>query len=140
MNVDTKNNIIKNLREKGLKLTPQRYEIIEALTSDKSHPSAPVIFQKAREKQPNISLSTVYSTLALLKKHRLIKELEFEAMENRYDADTSSHLNMICSRCGKIEDFTDAVTVSPEIVERLTGFKAHDIRLEYYGVCRECDK
>lgn len=136
---EAKNRIIKNLREKGLKLTPQRYEIIEVLTSDKSHPSAPTIFQKARKKHPNISLSTVYSTLALLKKHRLVKELEFEAMDNRYDADTKSHLNLICSKCGKIEDFQDAVTIPPEIVERLTGFKAHDIRLEYYGLCKDCD-
>lgn len=139
MLINAKNQIIRSLKEKGLKLTPQRYEVIDVLTSDRSHPSAPAILQKARQKHPKISLSTVYSTLALLKKHRLVKELEFEAMDNRYDVDTAIHLNLICSKCGKIEDFADAVTVHPELVELQTGFKAHDIRLEYYGVCKECD-
>jgi len=133
-----KKSIIQGLREKGLKLTSQRLEVIDVLTRDKSHPSALSIFKKARERYPSISLSTVYYTLALLKKHRLIRELEFEAMDNRYDMDTDNHLNLICTNCGRIEDFTDSVPVSPEVVERLTGFAAHDMRFEYYGLCRQC--
>lgn len=108
------------------------------LTRDKSHPSALSIFKKAREKYPAISLSTVYYTLALLKKHRLIRELEFETMDNRYDMDTDHHLNLICTNCGRIEDFTDAVPVTPEVVEQITGFAAHDMRFEYYGLCKQC--
>ncbi|WP_223924085.1 Fur family transcriptional regulator [Geobacter sp. AOG2] len=123
-----------------MKLTSQRLEIIDVLTRDKSHPSALSIFKKAREKYPAISLSTVYYTLALLKKHRLIRELEFEAMDNRYDMDTANHLNLICTNCGRIEDFADAVPVPPEVVEQRTGFAARDIRFEYYGLCRQCRK
>ncbi|WP_168205842.1 Fur family transcriptional regulator [Geobacter sp. FeAm09] len=121
-----------------MKLTSQRLEIIGVLTRDRSHPSALTIFKKAREKYPNISLSTVYYTLALLKKHRLIRELEFETMDNRYDMDTASHLNLICTNCGRIEDFADAAPVPPEVVERDTGFAPHDMRFEYYGLCRQC--
>ncbi|WP_191965539.1 MULTISPECIES: Fur family transcriptional regulator [Oryzomonas] len=123
-----------------MKLTSQRLEVISVLTRDKSHPSALTIFKTAREKYPNISLSTVYYTLALLKKHRLIKELEFETMDNRYDMDTANHLNLICTNCGRIEDFTDAVPVPPEVVEQHTGFAPHDMRFEYYGLCKQCRK
>lgn len=133
-----KKGMIQGLREKGLKLTAQRLEVIEVLTRDKSHPSALSVFNKVREKHPAISLSTIYATLALLKKHRLLRELEFETMDNRYDMDTASHLNLICTNCGRIEDFADGVPVPFATVEQLTGFATHDMRFEYYGLCRQC--
>ncbi|WP_173201619.1 Fur family transcriptional regulator [Geobacter sp. SVR] len=133
-----KHHILKELRAQGVKLTSQRLEVIELLTCDRSHPSALTIFNKARVKCPNISLSTVYYTLALLKKLGLIRELEFEGMDNRYDRDTASHLNLICTGCGKIEDFADGVPVAPDVIERHTGFAAHNMRLEYYGLCSQC--
>ena len=85
-----------------------------------------------------ISLSTVYSTLSLLKSLKLVKELEFECMDNRYDMDTSNHLNLVCTRCGMIEDFTNTTVIPPEIIQKLTGFTVHDFRFEYYGVCSKC--
>lgn len=121
-----------------MKLTPQRQTIVDILTHDNSHPSALTIFRAAREKHPKISLSTVYSTLSLLKSLKLVRELEFEAMDNRYDMDTDNHLNLICTRCGRIEDFTDIAMIPPEIVQKLTGFTVHDVRFEYYGVCSKC--
>lgn len=121
-----------------MKLTPQRQTIIDILTLDTSHASALTIYQSALETHPNISLSTVYSTLSLLKSLKMIRELEFETMDNRYEMDTSDHLNLICTRCGRIEDFTDTVMIPPALVERLTGFKVHDVRFEYYGVCSNC--
>ena len=83
-------------------------------------------------------MSTVYYTLNLLKKHKLIKELNFYDMENRYEANTASHLNLICVECGRIQDFMETVSVSPKRIEEQTGFRAHEMRLEYYGCCRDC--
>ena len=121
-----------------MKLTPQRRTIVDILTLDNCHPSAMTIFRAARETHPKISLSTVYSTLSLLKSLKLVRELEFETMDNRYDMDTSNHLNLICTRCGMIEDFTDTAVIPPEIIQKLTGFTVHDVRFEYYGVCSKC--
>jgi Fur family peroxide stress response transcriptional regulator len=133
-----KNTIVQGLKDQGLKLTPQRRVVVDILTRDKSHPSALAIFQAARETHPQISLSTVYATLGLLKKRRLIRELEFEGMDNRYDMDTDNHFNLICLRCGRIEDYTNPAPVLPEVVQEQTGFRVHDARLEFYGVCSEC--
>lgn len=135
-----KNSIVQGLKEQGLKLTPQRRVIVDILTKDKSHPSASAIFQAARQIHPSISLSTVYATLALLKNCRLIRELEFDGMDNRYDMDTDNHINLICLRCGRIEDYTNPAPVLPEVVQQQTGFKVHDSRLEFYGVCSSCTK
>lgn len=137
---ELKNSIVIRLREAGLKLTSQRLVVITILINDKSHPSALDIYRKAREKIPSISLSTVYHILGLLKKHKLIKELEFEGMDNRYEADTSSHLNLICSACGRIEDYSLYLPVPVDIIQKETGFRAVETRIEYYGLCKECNK
>jgi Fe2+ or Zn2+ uptake regulation protein len=135
---EIKRRLIKNLREKGYKLTPQRLEIIDLLSKDTTHASAMDIFKKVRKRAPQISMSTVYYTLDILKKEGLIRELEFYAKDNRYDINVSDHLNLICTKCGKIEDFMQELPVSSQAVENKTGFKPLQMRFEYYGYCKEC--
>lgn len=130
--------LITSLREKGYKMTPQRLEIIRLLSQDRSHPGAMDILRRVRKKAPQISMSTVYYTLDLLKKEGLIQELEFYDRDNRYDVNVFNHINLICKRCGKIEDFTEEVPFSSEIIEGQTGFRPVGMRFEYYGYCRKC--
>jgi Fur family transcriptional regulator, peroxide stress response regulator len=126
------------LREKGHKLTPQRLLIIDILAKSKSHPSARTILQQVREKAPKVSTSTVYYTLNLLKRHNLVKELDFYDMENRYEANIGDHLNLVCLSCGKIQDFMEDLTVSSRKIKEHTGFQVQETRLEYYGFCQDC--
>jgi Fur family peroxide stress response transcriptional regulator len=130
--------IIDGMKEKGLKLTSQRLVIIDILAGSRSHPSASDVFADARKQAPSISLSTVYYTLDILKREGLIKELEFDDLDNRYEGDVSDHINLVCRGCGKIEDFRSASPVPPQKVEEGTGFEVDGVRLEYYGYCRKC--
>jgi Fur family transcriptional regulator, peroxide stress response regulator len=130
--------LITSLREKGYKMTPQRLQIIRLLSQDRSHPGAMDILQRARKKAPNISMSTIYYTLDMLKKEGLIGELEFYDRDNRYDVNLSNHINLVCRSCGKIEDFTEAVPFSAQMIEKQTGFRPEGMRFEYYGYCRKC--
>jgi Fur family peroxide stress response transcriptional regulator len=135
---ENKRRMIMNLKEKGYKLTQQRLEIIDLLSKDVTHASAADIFKKVRKKAPQISLSTVYYTLDILKKEGAIRELEFYDRDNRYDVNISNHLNLICSKCGKIEDFMEELPVSSQAIEKKTGFQPCEMRFEYYGYCKEC--
>jgi Fur family peroxide stress response transcriptional regulator len=130
--------LITSLREKGYKLTSQRLEIIRLLSRDRSHPGAMDILEKVRQRAPKISMSTVYYTQDVLKKEGLIRELEFYDKDNRYDITVSDHINLICRKCGKIEDFTEAVPFSSEMIEAQTGFRPVGMRFEYYGYCKSC--
>lgn len=130
--------LITSLREKGYRLTPQRLEIIKLLSHDRSHPGAMDILQRVRQVAPQISMSTVYYTLDMLKKEGLIQELEFYDRDNRYDVNVSSHINLVCRKCGKIEDFMKALPFSSEMIEKQTGFRPVGMRFEYYGYCKEC--
>jgi Fur family peroxide stress response transcriptional regulator len=130
--------LIESLRKKGYKLTAQRLEIISLLARDMTHPGAMNILKKVREKKPQISMSTVYYTLDMLKKEGLIHEIEFYDRDNRYDVNVSNHINLICKKCGKIEDFPGDVPLSSEMVKKKTGFQPVGMRFEYYGFCKEC--
>ena len=85
-----------------------------------------------------MSMSTVYYTLNMLKKEGLIKEIEFYDMENRYEGNISNHLNLICMKCGKIQDFMEDLPIPLKSVEQKIGFKVNEMRFEYYGCCRKC--
>jgi Fur family peroxide stress response transcriptional regulator len=138
--LDNKTLIIERLREKGYRLTPQRLEIINIISGVRTHPSARDLLSEVRKRKPKISSSTVYYTLNLLKQEGLIKEIEFYDKPNRYDPVTEHHINLICQKCGRIEDFEGAMPLSYSEISEKTGFEPHDIRYEYYGYCRKCKK
>jgi Fur family peroxide stress response transcriptional regulator len=136
-----KESIIKKMREERLKLTPQRLAVIEVLV-DKTplHPSAYLIHHDASKKVKSLSLSTVYSILNEFSKRGIIKMLEFDKMENRYESNITEHINLICKGCKKIMDFKLPFKINTHEVARKTGFRVTDRRFEYYGYCEECKK
>ncbi len=139
MKLITKEGFIRQLREKGSKITPQRLAIVDALIENRHlHPGANLIYEEARKKTKSISLSTVYATLGDFSRLGLIKSLEFDRMENRYDTNLQEHVNLVCSRCGKIEDYRIPPSVEPKDIAKKAGFQVMDARMEYYGYCRDC--
>jgi Fur family peroxide stress response transcriptional regulator len=133
--------IIDQLRERGLKITSQRRAIIEALIEERHlHPSAFLIYKKARKRKEGLSLSTVYATLNELSSLGLIKTLQFDEMENRYEGNLEEHVNLICGKCRKILDCQAPITIDKKKVAKKIGFSITDSRIEYYGLCRECRK
>ena len=135
----TKESIIKQLKEKGFKVTTQRLAIIEVLIEQKDlHPSARLVYQEAKKKNKSLSLSATYATLNELSRHGIIKTLQFDKMENRYEGNLEEHINLICDRCKKILDYKASVGINQREVAKNTGFMITDTRLEYYGRCRAC--
>jgi len=133
--------VLKELKENGLKITPQRLAIIEVLVGMRNlHPSASAVYRDAKKIRKSLSLSTTYATLKEFSAHGFIKTLQFDTMENRYEANLEEHVNLICDGCGKILDYKVSTPADPGEVEKRTGFSITDTRLEYYGYCEECRK
>jgi Fe2+ or Zn2+ uptake regulation protein len=134
-----KASIIKKLREHGLKLTPQRIAIIEALIEKTFlHPGASLIYEEARKRIKSLSLSTVYATLNELTKYGIIKMLEFDKMENRFEGNIAAHINLVCKGCGKIMDYKLSISIDPKEVAKRARFWVTDNRFEFYGYCQNC--
>ncbi len=135
----TKESMVSQMRKKGLKVTPQRLAIIDVLIElGDSHPGASLIYKKAKKKKKSLSLSTTYATLNEFSRHGIIKTLQFDKMEDRYDGNLEEHINLICEKCGKILDYKVPIVVDQKEVAKKTGFSVTDTRLEYYGYCRDC--
>lgn len=126
------------LRTAGYRITGQRKAILDYLVSTSEHPGAYRIFEEAKKTQPGLSLATVYNTLQVLTANGLIKMLTFRE-DSRYEANLSFHINLICTSCGRIQDFAAGTHMSPEEVQEKVGFKATTSRMEYHGLCAECN-
>ncbi len=128
----------KALRRAGSRISSQRRAIIDYLASATSHPSARHIFHEVKKKHSDLSLATVYNTLGVLTRTGLIKVMQFDVTENRYEPNVAPHINLICTSCGNIADLYEGVQFQPEEIKAKAGFEVFDSRLEYYGLCAEC--
>jgi Fur family peroxide stress response transcriptional regulator len=132
------NQMIEAFRTTGRRMTPQRRAILSYLAGRTDHPSARKIYRTLSPREPSLSLATVYNTLAVLVDLGLVREIEFEAVDNRYDTNLAPHLNLVCVRCGSILDFEHGLPVSPDTIQAELGFEVVDVRLEYRGFCAAC--
>jgi Fur family transcriptional regulator, peroxide stress response regulator len=125
------------LTEKGLKVTPQRIAIMEAIIKLNNHPSADNIIYFIRNNHPNIATATVYKVLDALVANELIKKVKTERDVMRYDAVMESHHHLYCSESDRIEDFkdTDLNIILEKYFEKkkIPDFKIEDVKLQIIG-------
>ena len=134
--------IVEKLKEEGGRVTPQRLAIMKVLASSVDHPSAEQIYDKVREDFPTTSLATVYKTIATMKSMGDVLELEFSRGGNRYDGrNPFPHPHVICTECEKVIDphAVEIDEITKKIMEE-TGFRIVNHRLDFYGLCPECQK
>ncbi|WP_136810172.1 Fur family transcriptional regulator [Desulfosediminicola flagellatus] len=132
--------MLEKLKESDCRITPQRYAVLNVLANSFEHPSAESIHLELIENYPTMSLATVYKTINLLKRAGEILELEFSDLSNRYDGKKPyPHPHVICSQCGKIVDpsHLNLEEITNKMMEE-TGFKILTHRLDFYGLCSDC--
>ena len=135
------NEFIQKCNAKGLRVTPQRLTIYEALLKAHSHPNAEEIYQIIHEAHPTISLATVYKTLDTFEKKGLVSSVTPIRDSIRYDPITTPHHHMICVRCKKIVDIFDERLNDlpvPDSVTRGNIFLEYSV--DFYVICEECQK
>ena len=126
-------------RQVGLKLTHQRLEIFNVLSSMLDHPSAEDVFEEVKKRIPTIAFDTVYRTLSLFERHGLIFKVNYLDGRKRYDSVAEPHCHLICTRCRKIKDFywpeVDQLKLPRET--RRWG-SIENKYLELRGLCQDC--
>lgn len=121
--------------------TKQKEVILRILKSTNSHPTADWIYNEVREEIPNISLGTVYRNLRLLCGSGEILELGLCGTMTRFDGRVDNHYHFRCEICGRVFDVDEPVDEEiNQRVARLTGFKISCHRLEFRGICKECQE
>ena len=131
--------IIDALRRKGYKATSQRLAICRFALASREHSTAKKIYKEVKKEHPTVSVATVYKTLQVLKELQLVQDLVFPNGESRFDSYMRPHLNVVCLRCGTINDIDDRVM--QETLAKASAaarFTVTGQRLDIYGICERC--
>ncbi len=122
-------------------MTEQRRLILEEVERTKSHPTASEVYEAVRKRLPQISLGTVYRNLDVLARGGAITKVIASEAPCRFDADVTDHCHVTCIGCGRMDDVTD-FDYKPfiEPPRHLSGYEVIGHRLEFMGVCPECQR
>lgn len=132
---------IERLKEANVRITPQRFAILEYLILNDTHPTADEIYQELVSRFPNMSVATVYNNLRMLTKLGMVKEMSFGDQSSRFDFASTEHYHAVCSNCGKVEDiYYPGLDAVEQVAADLTGFSIESHRLEVYGLCPKCQE
>ena len=136
----TPEQLASKLKALGIRQTPQRLAIAEVVVNSGDHPSVKDIYQRVKEFFPYVTLATVYSTLAVLEKAGIVRELPFQK-QSRYDANLAPHANLVCVGCGGVVDSKVGQMLLAGLKSRLeesTEFEFTGQRIDFYGWCPNC--
>lgn len=125
-------------RARGLRVTNQRREIFRAVASSRTHPTAESVFLQVRKAMPNVSLDTVYRTLASLEQMDLLTRVGASAKE-RFDGDMRPHAHFVCTQCGEVYDIfppQDTLFNAPQ--QAREWGEVHRVNVQFRGICKRC--
>ena len=128
------------LNNAGMRVTHQRALILEIIRRGHGHLDADEVYRRAQEKQPRLSLSTVYRTLQIFKKLGFVEELHFDEAHHHYEVKPSvEHHHLVCLGCGKIVEFECPLTQKMKgDIAREKSFEVIGVGVQMTGYCSKC--
>lgn len=133
----------KHLKDGGYRITPERFEILDAIIAYEGHFVADELFIEMKKKNSEISRATVYNTLELLTQCSLLSKRNFGENKTRYEANLgrTSHDHLICTDCGAIMEFSTPKV--KKLIEEITselGFQPTGYSFNIFGKCNKSNK
>ncbi len=131
----------KQLKNAGLKVTTPRIKILQILEdANDHHLSAEDVYKTLLEMGEEISLATVYRVLTQFESSGLITKHNFAGDYSVFELKPNKHHDhLVCTKCGKIEEFVDEVIEQHQkVIAKNAGFNITDHVLNIYGVCPTC--
>jgi Fe2+ or Zn2+ uptake regulation protein len=135
---ETRNTVETWLREAELRLTPQRFAVLEYLARAQGHPTADQIAAEINRRFPRASRATVYNTLAALREAGLVREVVLDDGVARYESNTEPHHHFVCRACGRLEDVPPEAFKAPARVELEGGHEVETVEVVLRGLCAAC--
>jgi Fur family ferric uptake transcriptional regulator len=124
----------------GLRVTQQRALLLEIIRQGKGHLDAYELYRQARERQPDISLSTVYRALQKFKQLGLVDEVHFDEAHHHYEVKPpSEHHHLVCLGCGRVIEFHYPLSRRVKrSVSEAKDFDIVDTEVRMTGYCDQC--
>ena len=126
-------------RKRGLVLTPQRRAVLRAVLDLDDHPTADEVHAALARRRSRVGRATVFRTLENLVRLGVITKACHPGNAVRYDGRIERHHHLVCLRCDRVIDFSDArLDALPVPDTRRFGFAVSECRVQVRGICREC--
>jgi Fur family ferric uptake transcriptional regulator len=139
MSTSSADQVLEALRERGLRMTPQRRAIVREIMTTNGHISPPDVARRVRERVPGVNPSTIYRTLDLLEGLGILSHAHLETGAEYHHRSEAQHVHLICSNCGA----ADALSMSEAdrlkgVISRHSGFQPDFTHFAISGLCEDC--
>ena len=121
----------------GMKITPQRIAVIDAMNNLREHPTTDCIIDFIHKNHPNIATGTIYKTLDTFVSKGILRRVKTERDKMRYDSILETHHHLYCTETNRIIDFKDEKL--DKILEdyfnskKISNFQVEDVKLQISG-------
>ena len=140
MNRMNPQDIISLVRKAGFKATPAILSVVSCLQQAKKPLTAQDVGEMVKPKRDTV---TIYRILEKLKEKGIVRHVDFQHGHAHYELNSDDHHHIICTVCGNIEELETCflqdtmkhVIKKSALFTRLTSHS-----MEFFGVCRSCDK
>jgi Fe2+ or Zn2+ uptake regulation protein len=126
------------LKSKGIRPSYQRIKVLEYMHRKGGHPTVDDIYRALLPDIPSLSKVTIYNTLRILVEAGLVRVVDIDDSEKRYDITINNHGHFQCEACGTIYNFQ--VNIDQVPIEGLSRFEITQKNVYFKGLCPNCLK
>ncbi len=119
----------------------QRNLVLAAIQEHRCHPTAEQIYNIVKEKDPNISLATVYRNLNQLAENGIIQKVDHLDNYAHFDHTLGQHYHFICSECSCIIDIDCNIVsnIKQHLLDK-ENLLVESTDISFHGLCPKCQK
>ncbi len=123
----------------GMRHTPERYAILEAIYNMDGHFTVEYLNEVLENHKFFVSRATLYNTLRLfLQIHLVVRHKQIDKTMYEAALVNDSHCHQICTLCGKVKE-VELPQVEHAIADaHLKRFRREGFTLYIYGICSSC--
>ena len=131
------------LRTDKHRITPERFEVLDFALTNSEHYTADELYLKMKEAKSNISRATVYNSLELLVKCKMLAKRNFGENKTLYESSYNkrNHVHLICKVCAEILESDNAqVAKLVSEISKNNNFKNESFQFNILGECKKHSK
>jgi Fur family ferric uptake transcriptional regulator len=128
----------RTLHERGLRMTPQRQLVLDAV-QELQHATPEQICASVQRSAPAVNITTVYRTLDLLERLGVVRHTHLGHGAPSYSVREHEHVHLVCHWCGEVAEVPTEVL--DELARRLAdecGFRLDATHVALSGACPNC--
>ena len=123
------------------RLTAQRQAILDLINASSIHWGAEAVARTLADSGHSVGIATIYRGLSALEAEGLIQSIQLANKKCYERADKSHHDHMVCTNCGRIEEFAhETIEALQHAAAHEKGFVISGHQLVMFGLCADCAK